>query len=94
MLGFMTLSVQSEPISEPSREGSPETSLPAQAQAAAVVLAYLANTQLAARSKAFEVLSELATQTLARVRAGKAAEIATVSLKAGVAPNAAKDPSA
>jgi len=94
MLGFMTLSVQSVPIPEPSREASPETSLPAQEQAAAVVLAYLANTQLAARSKAFEVLSELATQTLARVREGKPTEIATVSLKAGVAPNVAKDPSA
>jgi hypothetical protein len=94
MLGFMTLSVQSESIPEPSREASPAASQPAQAQAAAVVLAYLANTQLATRSKAFEVLSELATQTLARVREGKAAEIATVSLKAGVAPNAAKDPSA
>lgn len=94
MLGFMSLPVQSKPVPEPSREASLAASLPAQAQAAAVVLAYLANTQLAARSKAFEVLRELATQTQARVREGKSADIATVSLKAGVAPDVLKEPSA
>jgi len=63
-------------------------------QAATVVLAYLQNTKLALRSRAYEVLGELATQTLERLKRGQSADIATLSLKTGVAPDVAKEPSA
>lgn len=57
MLGSMTFSVQSKTLPGASAEyaRSPEV------QAAAVVIAYLNNTQRAMRHKAFEVLRELAT---------------------------------
>lgn len=82
--------LQSTPLPRPSED---PTAAPAM-QAANVVLAYLESTQLALRSKAHEVLRELAQQTLARLEAGQAVEISTLSLKAGVAPEAAKEPSA
>lgn len=60
MLDTMTITVQSETLLRPSSEAI----LAPRAQAAAVVLAYLANTQLAVNYMAYEVLRELATQTL------------------------------
>ena len=90
MLGTMMQVLKSEPLPEPSRDAFD----PPEAQAAAVVLAYLNNTQLAFRQKAYEVLRELATQTMVRARAGKSTEFTAVNLKAGVAPEAAKEPSA
>jgi hypothetical protein len=90
MLGTMTISVQSETLPEPS----PEVVLHPQVQAATVVLAYLTNTQLPLRNKAFEVLRELATQTITRVHEGKSPDITTLNLKSGVAPEAAKEASA
>jgi len=90
MLDTMTFAVQSETLPGAFAE-APH---PPQAQAAAVVLAYLDNTQLAVRNKAFEVLKELATQTLARALTGKSTDITTLNLKTGVAPHAAKDASA
>ncbi|MGJ7503677.1 hypothetical protein ACSFBF_25195 [Variovorax sp. ZT5P49] len=86
----MTIAVQSETLPAPSSEASPHP----QAQAAAVVLAYLENTQLAVRHKAFQVLKELAIQTIARVREGKPTDITTLNLKTGVAPDTSKEPSA
>lgn len=86
----MTLAAQSETL----LEASAEDSRPPEVQAAAVVLAYLDNTQLAVRHKAFEVLKELATQTVARALEGKSIHITTLNLKTGVAPDIAKDPSA
>lgn len=90
MLGDMTSIVQSEILPRPSQDAqsSPET------QAAAVVLAYLDHTQLRFRSKAYEVLGELAKQTIARLEAAQPPAITTLNLKTGVAPDAAKEPSA
>ncbi|MGJ7497826.1 hypothetical protein ACSFA8_22475 [Variovorax sp. RT4R15] len=82
--------LQSETLPETSRDACD----PPEAQAAAVVLAYLDNTQLAFRQKAYEVLRELATQTMARAQGGKSTEFTAVNLKAGVAPEAGKEPSA
>ncbi|MGJ3702671.1 hypothetical protein [Variovorax sp. AFSI2.2] len=90
MLGTMTIAMQSETLPGPS----PEVVLDPQAQAATVVLAYLTNTQLPLRHKAFEVLRELAIQTIARVQEGKSTDITTLNLKSGVAPEAAKEASA
>lgn len=90
MLGTMTIAEQSETLPKPS----PEVVLHPQVQAATVVLAYLTNTQLPLRNKAFEVLRELATQTIARVQEGKSPDITTLNLKSGVAPEAAKEASA
>jgi len=90
MLETMTIAVQSQTLPEPSSEAA----LHPQVQAAAVVLAYLENTQLPLRNKAFEVLREIATQTIARVQEGKTADITTLNLKSGVAPDAAKEASA
>lgn len=89
MLGKMPRMLQSEPIPRPSQEALPVPTM----QAAKVVLAYLANTQLSLRSKAHEVLRELAQQTIDRLNAGQPVEITTLNLKAGVAPDAAKEPS-
>lgn len=90
MLYKMTITVQSETLPEPSAEAA----LSPQAQAAAVVLAYLGNTQLAVNYMAYEVLRALAVQTLARVRDGKSTDFTTLNLKSAVAPDAAKEASA
>ncbi|WPH20793.1 hypothetical protein [Variovorax paradoxus] len=87
MLDTMMITVQSETLPEPSSEAA---SAP-QAQAAAVVLVYLANTQLAVNSMAYKVLRALAVQTLARVRDGKSTDFTTLNLKSAVAPDAAKE---
>lgn len=81
--------LQSETIPRPSQDALPVATM----QAAKVVLAYLSNTQLSQRSKAHEVLRELAEQTIERLHSNQSVEITTLNLKAGVAPDAAKEPS-
>ena len=89
MLATMRLVAQSEPVPGLSAEAGPSSQL----QAAAVVLAYLENTQLALRSKPFEVLRELAVQTQARAQAGQTTDFTAQNLKAGVAPDVAREAS-
>jgi len=81
---------QSNTLPGPSRDDQLSPAM----QASRVVLAYLQNTQLPLRSKAFEVLRELAQQTIDRLESGQTPDISTLNLKTGVAPDAAKEPSA
>lgn len=90
MLGAMPQVLQSQTLPEPFKE----VPLPPEAHAASVVLAYLENTKLAVRHQAYEVLRELATQTLARASSGKSTDITALSLKSGLVTNSAKEPSA
>lgn len=90
MLRFMSLSVQSEVIPVPSQEGSEQDRM----RAAEVVIAYLKNTQLTGRVRAYQVLHELAVRTKHQLERGLSADFSSMNLKAGVAPDAAKEPSA
>jgi len=87
MLDTMTLTQKSQTLPEPSVEAA----WSAPAQAAAVVLAYLENTQLPVRSKPFEVLQHLATETIGRARQGKSIDFSAQNLKAAVAPDNARE---
>lgn len=89
MLDGMSYVEQSQTL--PSHSQEVQISPPA--QAATVALAYLNNTQLASKNTAFRVLAELATQTVMRAQEGKSTDFSAQNLKAGVAPDAVKDPS-
>lgn len=62
-------------------------------QAAAVACAYLTETQQTRKNQAYAVLFELASRTLSQAREGKTTEFLASNLKAGVAPDAAKEAS-
>ena len=80
---------QSETVYGPSLDADESPLM----QAAKVACAYIKSAQQDRRSKAFDVMHELAVETLKRAEAGKPTEFTAVILQAGVAPNAAKEPS-
>lgn len=80
---------QSETVLGPSIEDLPSPPV----QAATVACAYLKLAQQRRRSKAYDVLNELANETLQRLHRGQSTEFTASNLKAGVAPDSAKEPS-
>lgn len=80
---------QSETVDGPSVDS---TDVPL-VQAASVACTYLSATQQARRNQAYAVLSELASRTISQAREGKTTEFLASNLKAGVAPEAAKEAS-
>lgn len=85
----MTAGAQSETLHRPSADASD----PPLVQAAAVACAYLEHTQQTRRNQAYAVFAELASTTLTRSKRGLETEFSAGNLKAGVAPDAAKEPS-
>ncbi len=82
--------VQSETVPGPSED----CARPARAQAAEVAAAFLTRTGTAQKTNAHKVFAELARRTLERTAKGQDAVFTAVMLRAGVAPGAAKEPSA
>lgn len=80
---------QSETVHGPSADATDQPLV----QAAAVAGTYLTATQQARRNQAYAVLTELAGRTLSQAREGKPTEFLASNLKAGVAPEAAKEAS-
>lgn len=80
---------QSETVQGPSVD---TTSAPL-TQAAAVACAYLRETRQTKKSQAFRVLAELAQWTLERNLEGRSTEFTAANLRAGVAPDIAKEAS-
>jgi hypothetical protein len=80
---------QSETVCGPSLDADESPVM----QAAKVACAYIKSAQQGRRSKAFDVMNELAVETLKRAESGKPTEFTALNLQAGVAPDAAKEPS-
>jgi len=80
---------QSETVGVPSTDAT----RPPLVQAAEVAWAYLVATQQTRKNNAYAVFSELARNTAARAGQGLPTAFTAVNLKAGVAPEAAKEPS-
>lgn len=80
---------QSETVCVPSADAT----APPLVQAAAVACAYLSTTQQTRKNQAYAVLTELASSTAKRAGQGLPTAFTAVNLKAGVAPDAAKEPS-
>lgn len=89
MLCAMPSHVQSQTL----RRVSVESPRSPQAQASAVVIAYLQNTQLASRNAAFKVVQWLAEETSRRADAGLSTDFMALNIQAAVAPEAVKDAS-
>ena len=80
---------QSETVLGPSADATD----PPLVQAAAAACAYLTATRQTAKNHAYAVLTELASRTFSHAKEGKPTEFLASNLKAGVAPDAAKEAS-